>query len=200
MRVNNDKTPEKGLDAPQRSDPSTPTGASFSDRAFISHLSHELRTPMNGVIGMTELLARAPGLSNDFKHLVDDIQQSSGALWEVVSDFLDYAQLEAGTRELVQETFDPHSLVKGAVGHMAANAEQRLLEIAGYVEPGVTHSFSGDFSRIRQALMSLIAAAINFPFGWLGLIPAALVGYIVFRVIAERIGNAEEDHYDNMEN
>ncbi len=49
-------------------------------------------------------------------------------------------------------------------------------------------------------LAGLIAAAINFPFGWLGLIPAALVGYIVFRVIAERIGNAEEDHYDNMEN
>ena len=49
-------------------------------------------------------------------------------------------------------------------------------------------------------LAGLIAAAINFPFGWLVVIPAALIGYVVFRVIAERVGNAEEDHYDNMEN
>ena len=49
-------------------------------------------------------------------------------------------------------------------------------------------------------LAGLIAAAINLPFGWLGFVPAALVGYIAFRVIAERVGNAEEDHYDKMEN
>ncbi len=45
----------------------------------------------------------------------------------------------------------------------------------------------------------MIAAAIQVPFGWLILIPAALIGYIVFRVLAERIGNAEEDHYDKMD-
>jgi len=45
----------------------------------------------------------------------------------------------------------------------------------------------------------LIAAAAEFRLGWLGLIPAALVGYVVFRVIAERVGNAEEDHYDRMD-
>ena len=45
----------------------------------------------------------------------------------------------------------------------------------------------------------LIAASLQLPFGWLALIPALLVGYIVFRVISERVGNAEEDHYDKME-
>ncbi|MEM9425562.1 MAG: hypothetical protein AAGA06_02570 [Pseudomonadota bacterium] len=49
-------------------------------------------------------------------------------------------------------------------------------------------------------IAGVIAAAINLPFGWLGLIPAVLVGYVAYRVIAERVGNAEEDHYDNMEN
>ena len=163
MRLNNERAPEQAPNTDQNSSRqrTNPKTSSFSDRAFIGHLSHELRTPMNGVIGMTELLARAPGLSTDFQHLVDDIQQSSGALWEVVSDFLDYAQLESGTLELVEEAFDPHSMVKGAVAHMAANAEQRLLEIAGYVDPGVTHNFTGDFSRMRQALVSLIAAAIK---------------------------------------
>ncbi|QIE44686.1 hypothetical protein G5B38_03615 [Pseudohalocynthiibacter aestuariivivens] len=46
----------------------------------------------------------------------------------------------------------------------------------------------------------LLAAAVELPFGWLGLIPAALVGYVVFRVISERVGNTEDDHYDNMDN
>ncbi|MEL7258121.1 MAG: hypothetical protein AAFN80_09810 [Pseudomonadota bacterium] len=44
----------------------------------------------------------------------------------------------------------------------------------------------------------LAAAALELPFGWLALIPAALVAYVVFRVIMERVGNAEEDHYDGM--
>lgn len=48
-------------------------------------------------------------------------------------------------------------------------------------------------------LVSLVAAAINLPFGWLALIPAVLVGYVVYRVIAERVGNDEDDHYDRME-
>ncbi|MEI4194635.1 hypothetical protein [Roseovarius sp. E0-M6] len=46
---------------------------------------------------------------------------------------------------------------------------------------------------------TLIAASFSLPFGWLVLIPAALVGYVVFRIIAERVGNAEDDHYDKME-
>ncbi len=48
-------------------------------------------------------------------------------------------------------------------------------------------------------LGAVIAAALNLPFGWLAVIPAALIGYIAFRVIAERVGNAEEDHYDRMD-
>jgi len=48
-------------------------------------------------------------------------------------------------------------------------------------------------------LGTLIAASIQIPFGWLVLIPAALVGYVVYRVIAERVGNTEDDHYDKMD-
>ncbi len=163
MRRINEKAPGQSTDANQKPGNARPGGtrSSFSDRAFIGHLSHELRTPMNGVIGMTELLARAPGLTSEYRSLVDEIQQSSGALWDVVSDFLDYAQLESGTLKLVPETFDPHGMVKGAVGQMAANAEHMLLEIAGYVDPAVPHKFPGDGSRMRQALVSLIAAAIK---------------------------------------
>lgn len=49
-------------------------------------------------------------------------------------------------------------------------------------------------------ISTLVLAAFSVPFAALALIPAALVGYVVFRVIAERVGNAEEDHYDKMDN
>lgn len=48
-------------------------------------------------------------------------------------------------------------------------------------------------------LAATVLAALNFPFGWFGLLPAVLAGYIVYRVLAERVGNAEEDHYDKMD-
>ncbi|MEM8577095.1 MAG: hypothetical protein AAGF60_04530 [Pseudomonadota bacterium] len=48
-------------------------------------------------------------------------------------------------------------------------------------------------------LGGLLLAALAVPFGWLALIPAAFVGYVAYRVIAERLGNAEGDHYDRMD-
>lgn len=48
-------------------------------------------------------------------------------------------------------------------------------------------------------LAATVLAALNLPFGWFSLVPALLAGYIAFRVIAERVGNAEEDHYDRMD-
>ena len=48
-------------------------------------------------------------------------------------------------------------------------------------------------------IAALVISALNVPFAWFGLVPAALAGYIVYRVIAERVGNAEEDHYDRMD-
>lgn len=48
-------------------------------------------------------------------------------------------------------------------------------------------------------LASLVASAANWPFGWAVLVPVALVVFVVWRVIAERLGNAEDDHYDRIE-
>ena len=45
----------------------------------------------------------------------------------------------------------------------------------------------------------VLTTAFTLPFGWLALIPAVLVGYVLVRVIAQRVGNAEEDHYDKMD-
>ncbi|MGP6088849.1 hypothetical protein [Antarctobacter jejuensis] len=53
-------------------------------------------------------------------------------------------------------------------------------------------------SAVTMWLSMLILAAFSVPFAWLALLPAALVGYVLYRVIAERVGNAEEDHYDGM--
>ncbi len=53
-------------------------------------------------------------------------------------------------------------------------------------------------SAVTMWLSMLLLAALSVPFAWLALFPAALVGYILYRVIAERVGNAEEDHYDGM--
>jgi hypothetical protein len=48
-------------------------------------------------------------------------------------------------------------------------------------------------------LAATVLAALNFPFAWFGLLPAALAGYLAYRVLAERVGDAEEDHYDRMD-
>ena len=128
---------------------------------FLSIISHELRTPMNGVIGMTDLLLSG-GIDGEDRECVEIIRQSAEELLEQIEAILDFAGLEAGRVELACEPFTPRELVEGTQGFAEPLADDRGLELTYDFGGLVDVELIGDPGKLRRALLNLLSNALKF--------------------------------------
>ncbi len=128
---------------------------------FLANVSHEVRTPLAGIIGTAELLAALP-LDAEATSYVGAIRTSGTALSSLIDEILDFSRIEAGKLELADETFDPVALVEGVVELLSPRAHGQGLSIACIVAPDASASLRGDPSRLRQILLNLAGNAIKF--------------------------------------
>jgi len=135
--------------------------ASLAKTRFLATLGHEVRTPMTGVLGMSELLLGTP-LDERQKGYTHAIQNAGSHLLRLVNDALDIARIEAGKLELQQEEFDLRALVDEVVGMTAPMAERRGLAFADEIAAGTPAALQGDPVRVRQILLNLLGNAIKF--------------------------------------
>ncbi|SFV35049.1 ligand-binding sensor domain-containing protein [Pseudoxanthomonas sp. YR558] len=135
--------------------------ASLAKTRFLATLGHEIRTPMTGVLGMTELLQATP-LDTRQKGYTDAIQRAGMHLLRLVNDALDLAKIEAGKLELQQVEFDLHALLSDVVALMGPVAGKRGLAFHDGVAAGVPRIVRGDPLRLRQILLNLLGNAIKF--------------------------------------
>ena len=129
--------------------------------SFLANISHELRTPMNGIIGMTELVLETP-LSNEQRDLLNTSRNSALALLQLLNDVLDFSRIEARQVELESIPFDPQKLVAETVMVMAIQARHKGLELSYNVAQDVPLTVLGDPARLRQVLVNLLGNAIKF--------------------------------------
>src|SRR5690606_12263463 len=122
---------------------------------------HEVRTPMTGVLGMTELLLGTP-LDPRQRGYADSIRGAGEHLLRLVNDALDLARIESGKLELAEEAFDLRALVDDVAALMAPLAEARGLTFAMEFDRDVADGWRGDAVRLRQILLNLIGNAIKF--------------------------------------
>ncbi|MET1162644.1 MAG: ATP-binding protein [Pseudoxanthomonas sp.] len=135
--------------------------ASLAKTRFLATLGHEVRTPMTGVLGMSELLL-ATSLDHKQRGYTHAIQNAGTHLLRLVNDALDIARIEAGKLELQQQAFDVRALVDEVVGLTAPMAEQRGLSFSDEVAATVPQALQGDAVRVRQILLNLLGNAIKF--------------------------------------
>jgi len=128
---------------------------------FLATISHEMRTPLNGVIGMAGLLDDT-ALTLEQRNYVDAIRSSGEALLSLINEILDYARLGAGRLERVQERVAIAPLVESVVELLAPRAQDRGIEIATLVSPDVPPVVLGDAARLRQVLTNLAGNAVKF--------------------------------------
>ncbi|NKB55729.1 MAG: PAS domain S-box protein [Alphaproteobacteria bacterium] len=128
---------------------------------FIAVISHEVRTPMNGVLGMARLMLEQP-LLEEQRSQVQTIVESSEALLTILNDLLDVSKLEAGKLELETVPFATRSLITDTANVMASRAKEKGLTLELKVAPGMPHALLGDASRLRQILLNLLSNAIKF--------------------------------------
>ena len=127
---------------------------------FLAKISHEIRTPMNGVLGMTELLLGTP-LSAKQRDYVQTIHSSGNELLTLINEILDISKLESGQIELDDVQFDLGALIEDCLDIFRAKAEQQKVELISFIQPQVPRVISGDPTRLRQALLSLLDNAFK---------------------------------------
>jgi CheY-like chemotaxis protein/nitrogen-specific signal transduction histidine kinase/HPt (histidine-containing phosphotransfer) domain-containing protein len=135
--------------------------ASRSRTEFLSNVSHEVRTPMNGIIGMTTLLLDTD-LDRRQREYAGVIKSSADALLVVINDLLDYSKIEAGKLELERIEMDLRAHVEEVATTLAVAAAAKDIELVVDVAADLPVRVQGDPGRIRQALSNLVANAIKF--------------------------------------
>ena len=128
---------------------------------FFATMSHEIREPMNGVLGMTRLLLETP-LSDEQKGYVDAVHNAGQALLTIINDILDLSRMEAGQLRLDRIDFDLVTVVERTVAILRPRAENKGLALELGLTSDLPKSLSGDPGRLRQLLMNLLGNAIKF--------------------------------------
>ncbi len=139
------------------------TGQPFGrlDAQIVANMSHEVRTPMNGIIGMAGLLLETP-LSPAQRELAAAVQKSADALMRVLGDLLDFSAMEAG-REQVRETeFDLRTVVDDVLALFSERAADKELSLRAEFSPPAPLLLRGDAGRLRQVLINLVGNGIKF--------------------------------------
>lgn len=135
--------------------------ASAAKSRLLATVSHEMRTPLNGVLGLAGVLMET-SLTPEQETFVRAMRTSGELLLGLVDDMLDFAKIEAGRFALDPAPHDPEAIVQDVVELMATRAHAKGLDIAAYVAPSVAAPLRLDGPRLRQILLNLVGNAVKF--------------------------------------
>jgi two-component system sensor histidine kinase/response regulator len=128
---------------------------------FVATMSHELRTAMNGVLGMADLLLQTS--SDPQQHdYAETIRDSADALLRILNDILDISKIEAGKVEIESAAFDIRRVVESAATILGPSAAHKPIGLMTFIDPRLPSLVNGDGGRLRQVLLNLIGNAIKF--------------------------------------
>ncbi|KVC93737.1 hypothetical protein WI77_11870 [Burkholderia ubonensis] len=128
---------------------------------FLASMSHEMRTPLNAILGHLELL-RDRGADNDTARRLGIVANAARGLLSLIDDILDISKAESGSMVLEDIPFDLRTLVGETAEMLAPLADAKSLRFDVDVRPGVARGYRGDPARIRQILVNLVGNAIKF--------------------------------------
>ncbi|MGH9583261.1 MAG: ATP-binding protein, partial [Bryobacteraceae bacterium] len=128
---------------------------------FLANTSHELRTPMNGIMGMVNLL-RATDLTPDQREYADSVSNCANDLLTIINDLLDLSQIEAGRFSLSDEPFDLRESVKSVLKLLSVRAVAKGVVLNHDISDCLPEFVYGDCVRFRQIITNLTANAIKF--------------------------------------
>ncbi len=135
--------------------------ATHAKSEFISHVSHEVRTPMNGIVGMTTLLLDSE-LTNEQRDYVDSIRSNGDILLTMINDILDFSKIESGHMVLEENSFNLRSCIEESLELLGPNAAEKKLEMVYSIDEAMPENLTGDVARLRQILVNLVGNAVKF--------------------------------------
>ncbi|MBR1628204.1 MAG: response regulator [Lachnospiraceae bacterium] len=128
---------------------------------FLSSVSHEIRTPINAVLGLDEMILRESSEAEIRKYAMD-IQNSGRTLLSLINDILDSSRIDSGKMEIIEVDYDLSSLLNDLVNMTAVRADEKNLAFSVHVDSNMPHILFGDDTRIKQCALNILTNAVKY--------------------------------------
>jgi len=135
--------------------------ANRTKNIFLASMSHDIRTPMNAIVGMSELLGKSE-LGAEQSNYARVINSSAQALLLLINDIMDFSKIEANQLNLEKISFNLRETVDDCADLIAFQASEKKLEFIYFLSPEINPNLIGDPSRIRQIILNLAGNALKF--------------------------------------
>ena len=163
-----DATPIDWQSGPEREDARIFVGKSRTapqsndaETLFVARMSHEMRTPLNGILGMTGLLLDTD-LDPSQRTYAEAVRESGSALLAMVNDILDFAKFDTNGVEIEAAEFNLVGLLQSTAELLSPRAAEKGIEIAAFVAPDAPDRLVGDEGRLRQILLNIAGNSVKF--------------------------------------
>lgn len=169
--------------------------ASAAKTQFVANMSHDIRNPLNGIVGLA-LALEDTRLDPKQRELVATLRECTTYLSTLVDDVLDFASIEAGRVELRPGPFTPAELLRSVVATLRADAAESGATLTIETDPALPASLLGDAGRIQQILVNYVTNALKYAGGTIRLTataPADAQGEVEFAVADEGTGISEAE-------
>lgn len=128
---------------------------------FLANTSHELRTPMNAIIGMAEMALREE-MSPAAKSYISQIKTAGKSLLTIINDILDFSKIESGKMDIVTANYEPASMINDIATIISTRIDRDDVELVLDVNPAIPKVLYGDIIRIKQVITNLANNAAKF--------------------------------------
>ena len=135
--------------------------ASQAKTTFLANMSHEMRTPMNAIIGMTNI-AKASDNPERKNECIGKIEDASIHLLGVINDVLDMAKIEANKFDLSMDEFNFEKTIRNVSGFISYSVSQKEQEFTVFIDDRIPQTLIGDRQRLSQAITNLLSNAVKF--------------------------------------
>jgi CheY-like chemotaxis protein len=129
---------------------------------FLANMSHEFRTPLNAIIGFSELMARDPNISAEQRENLAIVNRSGAHLLTLINDVLNIAKIESGRMALQEQAFDLDRLLDDLVDMFLLRAAEKGLKLIIDQAPEIPRYVNADEGKLRQVLINLLGNAVKF--------------------------------------
>ncbi|MCL2264798.1 MAG: ATP-binding protein [Treponema sp.] len=128
---------------------------------FLARMSHEMRTPMNAIMGMTQI-ALLRGVPENLKNYFTKIDTASRQMMRLIDDALDISGMEYGVFKLTESVFNFSTMIENLSQEIGYNASEKNQTLKFMIDPAIPVSLSGDEKRLKQVITTLLANAVKF--------------------------------------
>ncbi len=128
---------------------------------FLASMSHEIRSPLNAILGMDEMILRE-SKENNILAYATDINTAGQSLLKIINQILDFSKIEAGRVKLTNEEYDLGDLLQQVISLIRVQAENKGLKLIVDIDKTVPKALIGDSGRIKQMLINLLNNAVKY--------------------------------------